>query len=289
MDKNIENDNNKEYELKQYLERTKSDDSQDELLKINFYDEKDVKKVIEEMKLYKKFTISEEIIKDYNLTHKVNCNSCGKLSNVSFYLEEIHSTDNDCNIYLLKGICNSCNKYMYVLFRNKLNEFEVIGVYPNRLKKKYKEINKYKKTHGNIMGDLAKALQSEEQGFYSATMLYLRRALEKLVMGKYEKHKNDLNDEQKNAFVETSSKMKSKIKALEDYLPQIVVEQKSNIYGILSKGVHELSEEECQKHYNVMKKCILYILEEDKKKLETKKVGKQIRDSVSNVATELSK
>ena len=34
----------------------------------------------------------------------------------------------------------------------------------------------------------------------------------------------------------------------------------TTIYGILSKGIHELSEEECRKYFPVVKQCIYQIL-----------------------------
>ena len=36
--------------------------------------------------------------------------------------------------------------------------------------------------------------------------------------------------------------------------------QNTTIYGILSKGIHELSEEECRKYFPVVKECIYQIL-----------------------------
>lgn len=36
--------------------------------------------------------------------------------------------------------------------------------------------------------------------------------------------------------------------------------QNTTIYGILRKGIHELSEEECRKYFPVVKECICQIL-----------------------------
>ena len=50
------------------------------------------------------------------------------------------------------------------------------------------------------------------------------------------------------------------IKMLQGYLPEDT-HQKYNIFtGILSKGIHELSEEECKKYFPVVKECIYQIL-----------------------------
>ena len=53
--------------------------------------------------------------------------------------------------------------------------------------------------------------------------------------------------------------MTERIKMLQGYVPEILI-QNTTIYGILSKGIHELSEEECRKYFPVVKECIYQIL-----------------------------
>ncbi len=53
--------------------------------------------------------------------------------------------------------------------------------------------------------------------------------------------------------------MAERIKMLEGYLPEVLIKN-TIIYGILSKGIHELSEEECRKYFPVVKECIYQIL-----------------------------
>ena len=45
----------------------------------------------------------------------------------------------------------------------------------------------------------------------------------------------------------------------EGYVSEMLI-QNTTIYGILSKGIHELSEEECRKYFPVVKECIYQIL-----------------------------
>lgn len=64
--------------------------------------------------------------------------------------------------------------------------------------------------------------------------------------------------------------MEEKITCLSEFLPEFLVEHK-HLYGILSKGVHELSEEECLGSFDIVKTGIELILDEvieKKKKLE---------------------
>ena len=53
--------------------------------------------------------------------------------------------------------------------------------------------------------------------------------------------------------------MAERIKMLQGYLPEMLTKN-TTIYGILSKGIHELSEDECRKYFPVVKKCIYQIL-----------------------------
>ena len=55
------------------------------------------------------------------------------------------------------------------------------------------------------------------------------------------------------------ARLAEKIKMLESHLSDILVKN-TTIYGILSKGIHELSEEECRKYFPVVKECIYQIL-----------------------------
>lgn len=55
------------------------------------------------------------------------------------------------------------------------------------------------------------------------------------------------------------ARVAERIKMLEGYLPDILVKN-TTIYGILSKGIHELSEEECREYFPVVKECIYQIL-----------------------------
>ena len=55
------------------------------------------------------------------------------------------------------------------------------------------------------------------------------------------------------------ARLAEKIKMLESHLSDILVKN-TTIYGILSKAIHELSEEECRKYFPVVKERIYQIL-----------------------------
>ncbi len=92
----------------------------------------------------------------------------------------------------------------------------------------------------------------------AGSFVYLRRIFENLIVGTYAANKGKL------AITESefqTQRMTEKITTLKDFLPSQLVEMKS-IYGILSKGVHELTEEECLSYFGAMKLSIELILEQ---------------------------
>ncbi|SDC42816.1 hypothetical protein SAMN04488239_102247 [Ruegeria marina] len=68
-------------------------------------------------------------------------------------------------------------------------------------------------------------------------------------------------------------RMSDKIKHLRGHLPDFLVEH-SELYSILSSGIHELSEQKCLEFFAIGRGAIIEILEEDrlkKEKLDRKK------------------
>ena len=74
------------------------------------------------------------------------------------------------------------------------------------------------------------------------------------------------------------------IKLLQDYLPSFIVENYS-IYGILSKGIHELSEEECLEYFDIMRKSIELILDQRIEIQEKRRKQEEIKKQLNNIAT----
>ena len=78
-----------------------------------------------------------------------------------------------------------------------------------------------------------------------------------------------------------SSKMENKLNLLSNHLPEVVLENKP-LYGVLSAGIHELSEDDCLKYFTVVRQVIELILdeqehsrlEEEKKKIAKNELGR---------------
>jgi hypothetical protein len=81
-------------------------------------------------------------------------------------------------------------------------------------------------------------------------------------------------------------RMDEKISYFAKELPEYLVENKS-IYGLLSKGIHELKEQECLKHFETLKDAIFFILEENKQKKEKEQEKKDVSKNINKISQEI--
>jgi len=116
------------------------------------------------------------------------------------------------------------------------------------------------------------------------SFVYLRRIFEHLIEKEHIEAKKDKNWDDD---IYERSRMVEKIELLKDYLPKFLVENK-DLYGILSLGVHELSEDECLKYFDPIKMGIIEILEEkviekqrEDRRKQTQKSIQIVRESIN--------
>lgn len=130
-----------------------------------------------------------------------------------------------------------------------------IGQYPSVADMTFPELDAYKHVISKEdRKELGTAIGLFANGVGAGSYVYLRRILERLVY----KAKEAAADVIDNEMFE-QARVAERIKMLEGYLPDILVKN-TTIYGILSKGIHELSEEECREYFPVVKECIYQIL-----------------------------
>jgi|SRR5215217_4524306 len=128
------------------------------------------------------------------------------------------------------------------------------------------------------LNEFTKALGLVSHGIGIGSFVYLRRIFEYLIEKAYEKAK--LQGDWKNEKF-PSLKMNEKIESLKNYLPEFLLENRQ-MYGILSIGVHSLSEDECLEHFDAVRIGIELILDEKldeynkNKKIEAAKKKLQI-------------
>ncbi|MBP6885937.1 MAG: hypothetical protein KBC02_01695 [Candidatus Pacebacteria bacterium] len=110
-----------------------------------------------------------------------------------------------------------------------------------------------------------KAIGLAAHGAGAGSLIYLRRIFENLIFATYRENHKDLGISEDDFRV---LRMAEKVERLSAQLPSQLVEMKS-AYGVLSKGVHELTEAECLAYFPVLKLSIELILEQ-KIEMDTK-------------------
>ena len=135
------------------------------------------------------------------------------------------------------------------------NSFMKIGQFPSIADITFPGLDDYKHVISKQdRSELGTAIGLFANGVGAGSYVYLRRILERLVY----QAKENAGDKVYNDSFE-NAKVADRIKMLEGYLPDILI-QNTTIYGILSKGIHELSEEDCLNYVPVVKECIFQIL-----------------------------
>lgn len=176
------------------------------------------------------------------------------------------------------------HKYVFAIQFNETSVFK-IGQFPAVASLEKNAIGKYKKLLNGDYENLNRAIGLRSHGIGAGSYVYLRRIFENLIEEIHQDAKESLDwDEDK--YIQ--SRMKEKIKLLEHKLPRILVET-PELYGILSKGIHELSEEQCLEFFPVTKYAIELILDEKLVMLEKENKMKELKTSLSSIAATITK
>lgn len=162
-----------------------------------------------------------------------------------------------------------------------------IGQFPSLADLNQVNIAKYRGIlESEKYAELNKGLGLISHGIGIGSFVYLRRIFEHLIQDASKKAAHSLESWDESTFA--SKKMDEKIKILRRFLPEFLVENK-NIYGILSKGIHELSEDDCKEIFPHVQLAVELILDE---KLAEKEKEKKIRTaklSLNKIGERLSK
>lgn len=163
-------------------------------------------------------------------------------------------------------------------FRVKDSKIIKVGQTPSIADLENRNINKYRELDENIYQELNRAIGLSSHGIGVGSFVYLRRIIEKHIVAP--KIQDLIKNKQITVEEIYSSDFKKKIDILKDYLPPFLVDNKK-IYSILSKGVHELEEQECRDFFPVLRTSIEIILDEQIEKMERDKKNKLISAEIN--------
>lgn len=153
--------------------------------------------------------------------------------------------------------------------------FRKIGQFPSLadLELNAENFGQYGKVLGKRAKELRTAIGLHAHGVGVGAFVYLRRIFEVLIGQAETEARNEPGwDEQAYA----GKRMDERIASLgEAHLPKYIVESRG-LYGILSVGVHELDEEECNRRFPVILSSIRIILNDAVRKREEAQERKKI-------------
>lgn len=157
-----------------------------------------------------------------------------------------------------------------------------VGQFPSMGDLEGPELKRYAAVLGKgQLGELRRAVGLAAHGIGIGSFVYLRRILEVLVEEAHIAAKAD-NEWSEDAY--SRERMAGRIRMLRDHLPTFLSEN-ANVYSILSKGVHELSENDCLAHFSTLRISVELILDERLERKERDSKAKAAALALAKIVT----
>ncbi len=192
--------------------------------------------------------------------------------------------------YGIKQVQFKCKRHddpLFVLIQYDMNQdfIEKVGQYPSVADIHIAQVRKYRKVLGeSYIRDFTKAIGLAANGVGTGSFVYLRRIFEHLVL-EVSRQVIASGEFSENDFAVV--KMDKKLKMLENHLPEVLKDNKV-LYGVLSKGIHELPEEDCLKYFSVVREIIELILDEFEFARQKEEKIKAAKNRLTAVAGEIN-
>ena len=197
------------------------------------------------------------------------------------------SINDDTRLMVFKFTCamDSQHHLDYVVLTHE-NKMIKIGQYPSVADLAFPELKEYRKVmQKEDEKELKRAIGLFASGIGVGSFVYLRRIFERIIVNAGKKAI------QEGKITEADfgkSHVDEKIKMLSDYLPKSLIGN-TVFYGIISKGIHELTEEECLEYFPVMRGFIWLILRQWEQMRRDEEEEKSIQASLSKISGKITK
>ncbi|HUT44566.1 MAG TPA: hypothetical protein VMW95_09530 [Desulfobacterales bacterium] len=167
--------------------------------------------------------------------------------------------------------------------REKFSYFQKVGQYPSYGDLQIPKLKKYSGVLSEKdLSELTRAIGLASHDVGIGAYCYLRRVFESLIEEAHNIAKGDANWGEENY---NCARMDQRINMLKEHLPDFLVKN-PKMYSLLSKGLHELTEDECLNHFNTLKICIELILDEKVEKKEKEKKINEAEKALGNAINE---
>lgn len=130
--------------------------------------------------------------------------------------------------------------------------------------------------------ELEQATRLHSVGAEIGAFVYLRRIFERII----ERHRVEYEKVHGSIAAYDGMRMEDKVLALRDVLPVQVV-QNRKVYGILSKAIHALTEEESANFHDIMRAAIIEILQSDLHARQRAESARKLQDAIATAAGQL--
>lgn len=179
---------------------------------------------------------------------------------------------------------NRHHKSVFTFYLYDKNKLQKIGQYPSIASLNQENLKKYRKILTvEQYKELNRGMGLTAHGVGIGAFVYLRRIFENLIE---ESHQEGLKNNEINESEYISGRMEDKIRLLKNLLPEFLYDNRA-IYGILSKGIHELTEQECLEYFPIMRIGIELILDEKYEKHERIEKQKEIAKEIEKIKTKI--
>ena len=165
-------------------------------------------------------------------------------------------------VHYAQFVCTrkTCSSWLFFVFMIESgSKVTKIGQYPSIADLVSPELRKYSTVlDDGLVSDWERAVGLRAHGIGAGSYVYLRRIIENLVTSAAN---SALANGEFNAESYRNARWPERIKLLATHLPDYLVDN-AQIYGVLSQGVHELTEHECNAYFEVLHTSIEIICEE---------------------------
>lgn len=237
------------------------------------------------------------------ITIDVFCKNCGRETVFSPVIRESKGWSNEkLQEIIPSGVCyahfkcsrRSCGSNLYFIFdlvqkrfkKPELNTVELtkIGQLPSIADLVTPELQKYRNVlSAEQLANWQRAVGLRAHGIGAGSYVYLRRIIEDLIEEARASAGDSIDPD-----VYKKSRWPERIKLLSGHLPSYLV-QNAAVYGILSKGVHQLSEEDCSNYFSVLHTAMELICDDKLAEIDRENKAKAGAKALQQVLSTLAK